>query len=210
MKISHESYIHRVRDIVSTRVSGDVRDKILNAKLVYGCGSVPGARGVTYFGRWKNGHEEPIDIAEVCAFGEENPVQIAGTTIHELAHIVAGLKAGHGKEWKDACKVLGLRRAHAAGQYYLPAAFDHDFRMQWAIMPHPEDGKPHGSHVGPGIAIRPRPCSAGIGTRGGKSRGVGSGSRLRKWNCPCGIIVRVSSDDFKARCLRCDGEFYRG
>jgi hypothetical protein len=37
-----------------------------------------------------------------------------------------------------------------------------------------------------GTAV-PQPCSAGVGTRGGVSRGKGSGSRLRLrlWECAC-------------------------
>lgn len=35
------------------------------------------------------------------------------------------------------------------------------------------------------------------------------GSRLRKWECPCGVIARVASDDFLARCLECGEDFER-
>lgn len=65
----------------------------------------------------------------------------------------------------------------------------------------------------PGAAIAPRlrPCPLGIGTRGGKSRGAGSGSRLRLWVCGCDepVKVRVASDDFRATCERCASSFTR-
>lgn len=35
------------------------------------------------------------------------------------------------------------------------------------------------------------------------------GSRLKLYICSCGVKVRVASEDFKAKCLRCDSEFKR-
>lgn len=34
-----------------------------------------------------------------------------------------------------------------------------------------------------------------------------AGSRLRLFMCSCGVKVRVGTDDFKAKCLLCNGEF---
>lgn len=36
-----------------------------------------------------------------------------------------------------------------------------------------------------------------------------AGSRLRLYMCSCGVKVRVADDDFKAKCLKCEGEFLR-
>src|SRR5690606_14129724 len=107
----------------------------------------PGLRGVTYFGRWDAGDgSDPIPFVEICASGEENDIQLAGTTIHELAHVLAGFEAGHGKEWRKACELLGLRRAKAAGNIYNLVQFAPDVRMQVATLKSPTDGKPVGAH----------------------------------------------------------------
>jgi hypothetical protein len=48
-----------------------------------------------------------------------------------------------------------------------------------------------------------------VGVRGGKSRGAGSGSRLRLWTCDCQkpVKVRVASDNFRATCDLCGHPF---
>lgn len=212
---SHEDYIHDIRGLILSRLTNEEREKILATKLVYGAGHGTGARGVTYFSRWKNGHAEAIDIAEVCAFGEENLTQIAGTTLHELAHVLAGMGNGHNGTWKETCAKIGLRKAMAAGQVYNMAYFDPDIRFGILALPIPNDGKPTFSGaVNPLTGIpftmpKVHGCSIGIGTRGGKSRGVGSGSRLRLYQCECGVKVRVASDSFDATCNKCDTVFQR-
>jgi hypothetical protein len=47
------------------------------------------------------------------------------------------------------------------------------------------------------------------GPRGGKGgkTGKGSGSKLKKWTCSCGINVRVAVADFDATCNLCDSQF---
>ena len=56
----------------------------------------------------------------------------------------------------------------------------------------PSDGKPaHARHNGAVVGLKP--CSMGVGTRGGKSRGAGSGSRSIKVECgECGYVARVT------------------
>jgi hypothetical protein len=90
--------------------------KIRRIKLAYGFGQ-PGLRGVTIYSRWANGHgpQDADPFVEICAAGEESIVQLAGTTVHELAHVVAGWEAGHGNGWKETCERLGLRCVKAAG-----------------------------------------------------------------------------------------------
>src|SRR5215470_6291569 len=103
--VTHEAFIHAVRAIVLPRVADEShRARLADAKLVYGAGHGMGARGVTFYGAWANG-TPGHDFLEVCAAGEETTVQIAGTTIHELAHCLAGHAAGHGAIWKGACRV---------------------------------------------------------------------------------------------------------
>ena len=206
---THQEYIQRVAEIALSRLPADLRAKV-RAHLTYGHGQ-PGLRGVTYYGRWLPGDgSEPIPFVEICASGEENDIQLAGTTIHELAHVLAGPAAGHGKAWKDACELLGLRRPKAAGNVYRMAQFAPDVRFAIANLRSPTDGKPVGLHALLGRAVKPKACPLGIGTRGGKSRGVGSGSRLRKYVCECSpkpVIVRVASDDFRAHCDICGAAF---
>jgi hypothetical protein len=207
---THEQFIQAVRQIAVQRLTAEERAAALDAKLVYGAGS-KATRGVTYFGCWKNGHEHAF--AEICAFGEDSPVQVAGTTLHELGHVLAGMGKGHGKGWQEACERLGLQFVRAAGTKYSLACFSSDIREAIAALPQPTDGcpTPFGgiNPNGTPLQIKLRGCGAGVGAKGGKSRGVGSGSRLRKFVCGCGVIARVSRDEFRATCNDCNTPFAR-
>jgi len=206
--VTHEQFVQRVRSNAVARLTarGDTEgaERLASAKLVYGKG-VTGLRGITCYNAWDNG-KAGDDFIEVCAQGEESPTQLAGTTIHELGHCLAGPGTGHGPKWKEACETLGLRRPRAQGHQYLMAGFDPAMRAQIARLAKPLDGNPAFRGID-GFLFKLRPCSMGYGTRGGTSRGKGSGSRLRKWVCGCGVIARVSSDDFQATCKRCGGDF---
>lgn len=196
--ITHETFLHNVRDLVAARVSDDaLKSKLLDAKLVYGVGSERGARGLCYYDAWHKG--EAQNLIEIAASAEESVIQLAGTTVHELAHIAAGRSAGHGQEWLNAVHKLGLRHAFAAGQSYKPADFTQWLRWRLVDLPAPNDGNPIAGPLGGsllfyGLPTRaPKPCPLGYGTRGGKSRGVGSGSRSVKTSCPqCGYVARVT------------------
>lgn len=210
--ITHESYVHAVAQAAMNRIEPEEREKAFSGvKLVYGAGQA-GLRGVTYYKRWNGKAEaDPAPFVEVCAFGQESHVQLAGTVIHELAHVLAGWEAGHGKAWREACQRLGLRRARAAGHVYMLAGFEPDIRHVVASLPKPDDGAPVAAlPIGP-RGGKPKSCVAGVGTRGGKSRGAGSGSRLRLWECE-GIghkpyKVRIATDDFRATCDCCNTAF---
>lgn len=216
--ITHEAFIAQVRECAirfytetgsrddDALTVAQRLDKLAAVKMVYGRGT-HGLRGVTVFNAWK--HTEHTDFIEICALGEESWIQLAGTTLHELAHAFAGWGAAHGKEWKAACAKLGLRRVHAAGTQYLLANFHPFMRAMLYALAKPCDGMPSNAvgsirHTKTGSA---RVCTAGIGTKGGKSRGVGSGSRLRKYVCPHGQIVRASTDELNATCNVCGGKF---
>src|SRR5258708_40197236 len=103
--ITHESFVNAVAAMAIARISpGDTRSTLDSIKLVYGAGE-SGVRGVTYFNRWKGADvNQPVPFVEISAFNQESWIQIAGTTIHELGHVAAGLGAGHGKGWKEACE----------------------------------------------------------------------------------------------------------
>lgn len=216
---THEQFVHAVAQHAIARLASDEQAKLKAIKLVYGVGE-NGLRGVTYFQGWKGGKGEAMPFVEVCAKGQESVCQLAGTTIHELGHALAGWSAGHGPGWKEACAKLGLRNIKAAGTRYGYANFVPDMRDLIARLPQPTDGKPGfwagsggGGKGGTGTAMRiaPKPCTAGIGTKGGKSRGKGSGSRLRLFECECVpvIKVRLARDEFDATCNCCRSIFHR-
>ena len=191
---THETYIAAIVGLAMGRLDDAERKLVDDAKIVYGMGTA-GLRGVTYYGAWTNGDgpDCPHSFVEICAAGESSAVQLAGTTLHEVSHVIAGYGAGHGRDWKDTCKRVGLRIAHAAGQQYSMAYFDPETRDAIARMESPFDGEPVGREVRGLSPVNPKPCGAAVGVRGGKSRGKGSGSRSLKVSCgSCGYVARVS------------------
>lgn len=217
---THEQFIHGVRDIVVTwaqsrqTITADEAVRLSHSKLVYGVGN--GARGTCYFEAWENGVGK-VAVIEVAALAEESWVQLASTTIHELAHVLAGHGAGHEKAWKDATLALGFIKRLNVGQSYHLSQIHPQIRQQvYELAARIGDGSPAFALAGLGALLgkfvrAPRSCSAGVGARGGTSRGKGSGSRLRLWECRCPkpVKVRVASDDFQAHCDRCGSAFER-
>lgn len=217
---THERYLHIVRDAVieyalsNKAITEEEAERALHAKLLYGIGDGT-YRGVCHYDAWENG-VGPVDVVEVAASGQESWIQLAGTTVHELAHVVTGYGSGHGSAWKDAAVRLGFTiRPAAAGQVYSLAMLTPTLRHRvYALAGEIGDGHPAFRRfgLGTGRVVIPRPCSAGVGTKGGTSRGPGSGSRLRLWECECTpkpVKVRVSSDDFRAHCDLCGAAFTR-
>lgn len=209
MTINHEQYVQDVRAFAVARarelgtITDAERDVLLSTKLVYGVGRA-GVRGVCYYGTWKTGDASHATV-EISAATQENYVQLAGTTVHELGHVLAGHGAGHGAEWKDACVRLGFtKRPEAAGQTYRLALFGTSLRVYTSTLAQRvADGMPSFGASQSGMswlttavtAGMGRVCGAGYGTRGGKSRGTGSGSRMRKYTCEtCGAILRAATD----------------
>ena len=212
---THEAFIHRVRDFVVAHaveratITAEQAEALQAAKLVYGVGN-GSYRGVCHYGAWQNGHG-PAEIVEIAATGEESWTQLAGTVIHELGHVIAGLSGGHKNPWKDATVALGfVKRPLAAGQAYtlslMTAAVRHEVAR---IAVEIADGRPEFARLG--VTFTPKPCSSGIGSNGGRSRGAGSGSRLRLWECDCEtpVKVRVASDAFAAHCDVCEAPFHK-
>lgn len=211
-RITHEQFVQAVANLAISKLSSTEQAICRSCKLTYGAGP-DGTRGVTYFDRWGRIDSKAPFVA-INALHQESIVQLAGTTIHELGHVLAGWQAGHGKEWKDACEKLGLRRILAAGTNYKWAMFAKDLREQIVLLPRPDDGSPIdllASYRHNGRPVAMKPCTQGIGTRGGKSRGVGSGSRLRKYVCECepAVIIRASRDNLNCTCNECSALFHR-
>jgi len=213
--VTHEQYVQSIACLAiewaanHSGLSPEERHTLEGIKLVYGAGQA-GLRGVTYHNRWSNGSETPAPFVEVCAFGQESWAQLAGTTIHELGHVLVGVGQGHNKAWKDACGRLGLRRVMAAGTEYKMAMFASSLRMAIAALPRPDDGAPVASLGIGGVAFKLRACPSGRGSRGGAIGGAGSGSRLRLFECECPkpVKVRVARDEFQAHCDCCVSPFH--
>ena len=209
--VTHETYIAQIAALASHRLNANEREMVAGIKLVYGAGA-SGLRGVTYYNRWNGtGGKSSAPFVEICAFGQESSLQIAGTTIHELGHVLEH-GAGHNGIWKAACKRLGLRRVLAAGTAYKWSMFEASLREAIFALPIPDDGEPvidlsSGHHQFLQQALKP--CQAGTGTRGGKSRGKGSGSRSRLYHCHCSppVKVRAATDTLACHCDLCAGAF---
>ncbi|HTE67057.1 MAG TPA: hypothetical protein VK736_12480 [Candidatus Binatia bacterium] len=216
---THERFLQLVRDAVIAHaeaagtITAEQAERARHAKLLYGVGN-GSYRGICHYNTWENG-VGTVDVVEVAATAQESWIQLAGTTLHELAHVIAGWNAGHGAAWKDAAVALGFKlRPEAAGQIYRLAMFAPQLRHAvYALAGEIGDGHPAFARfgAGPGMFVIPKPCSAGYGTKGGTSRGKGSGSRQRLWECECErpVKVRTASDDFKAHCDVCGSAFAR-
>lgn len=237
--ITHESYVQAIYGVAldTLRKARDFEGyRALEAiKLTYGAGP-DNVRGITYYRRWKAacgcagadkgkhgakcGGSEAVPFVAICATAQESPVQVCGTTLHELGHVLAGMGAGHGPLWHASCAKLGLVDVQAAGTAYTWENFAPEVRARLQALPVPTEGQPVsplgaavGAPIGPwGSPLtlpRLRPCGAGFGTRGGQSRGKGSGSRSLLYHCGCPKPrkVRYCGTDLRAKCLDCGKAF---
>lgn len=55
------------------------------------------------------------EIAFSKHYVEIEEVEVKDTILHEIAHALAGGKAGHGKEWKRACQIVGANPKRTKG-----------------------------------------------------------------------------------------------
>jgi len=185
-------YLEAVRSCVLEWVSDSLdeneRIRLVNAKLVWGAGTRK-RRGLTVYDSWiPHPNAGPVDLIEVSALSEQSFLQLAGTLIHEMAHVLAGHEAGHKASWKDACARLGLVGAKARLKEYGQENFDTGLWAKIDAIEKPDDGEP------------------GAGIENQKKKG----SRLRKWQCGCSpkpVILRVARDDLRAECMDCGQVF---
>jgi hypothetical protein len=211
--MTHEDFIQGVREAVALRQSEPERSALRGVKISYGAGD-GSYHGICHHNAWQQGTRH--SFVEIAATGEESPIQLAGTTVHELGHTLCAPGVGHSLVWKQACGALGLHNASAVGQAYKLTDFDPTlrFEVEKLITQAIDDGTPNFSIsplLGTGLlrGLTVRPCPMGIGAHGGKSRGKGSGSRLRLWECACNppVKARVCSDKFTAHCDMCSQPF---
>jgi hypothetical protein len=106
-------------------------------------------------------------------------IEVLGVLLHELVHASVGCQYGHRKEFSQAARKVGLDgppTATVVGASLRPIL--EQYVKQAGTYPH--------------AAIVPRVKDK-------------VGSRLRLYECACEppIKVRVASDDYQARCLRC-------
>lgn len=112
----------------------------------------------------------------------EDPAKVLDTLAHELCHAVVDAP-GHKGPFVKLARKIGL------------------------------EGKPTSTTAGPALTERLNGVSAKLGpyphvalVPTGARR---AGSRLRLYECGCGVKVRVASDEFKATCGECGTEFER-
>lgn len=106
-------------------------------------------------------------------------VDVLGTLLHELVHASIGCQHGHRAPFSQAARKVGLDGP--------PTATVVGKQLQPLLAPYIQRAGAY-----PHAAIVPR-------TKEKK------GSRLRLYECRCSpaVKVRVASDDYQARCLRC-------
>jgi len=209
LHLSRKGYLLLVmRHIVSAaRLNDAERKKLLATELLYGVGG-SGVYGMCLYDKWfRDGVQ---DVIQVSALFGESLLEKWCTIAHELGHVLAGPGTGHGPEWKAAARRLQLINPRATGAAQLDD-LDPVLVEVLQSIPLPTDGAPICDEVASVRNTIRKGCSVGVGTRGGKSRGAGFGSRLRLWLCEClrPYRVRVASNDFHARCLRCGVVFRR-
>ena len=110
-------------------------------------------------------------------------IDVLGTLLHELIHASFGCRFGHGKEFSQAARRVGL-----AGP---PTATTVGDVLRSVLFAYVEQVGPY-----PHAAITVKPKDK-------------VGSRLRLYQCGCepAVKVRVASDTFQARCLVCGALF---
>ena len=190
--VTHEDYLAAIAAAVCEQFPATA-DALSQVHLVFGSG--PRRRGLSTLHRaWGGGEAvDPLPLVEIAAIGGLSPAETCHVVLHELAHILApGM--GHGKVWRHAARQVGLVRPRAApdaGELADWNAISPALCTVLQAIPVPTEPAPAEYWYD----WQRRPCGAGYGSRGGSSRGEGSGSRYLKATCQqpgCGYQVRVT------------------
>lgn len=110
-------------------------------------------------------------------------VEVLAVLLHEQIHATVGCEVGHRGAFAKTCKKTGLVKPWTA------------------TTPGPEL-LPKLEAIASGLGAYPHAPLA-LPIRGTK------GSRLRLWECDCGVKVRVARDEFNATCDDCGSAFER-
>ena len=190
--VTHEDYLVAVTAAVCGQYPATAA-ALSEVRLVFGTG--PRRRGLDPLHRvWCGGEAvEPLPLVEIAAIGGLTPAETCHVVLHELAHVLSP-GSGHGKEWRHAARQVGLLRPRARPDIWELADWTEispAIRPVLEAIPEPTERAPV-EYVWDWYR---RGCSAGYGTRGGTSRGEGSGSRYLKAVCEqpgCGYQVRIT------------------
>lgn len=179
-------YLEAVRNIVVERaerggkVSAEEAEALQGARILYGVGYRKRSFGTCFHAGW-NERDAAIEIA---ARNQESPWQLAVTMTHELGHV---LVKGHRAPWRDACVRLGFTERPKAK---------------------------HGHEVGILVTDLGASIQAEIERLNSEKPTLAFGgglrkqtTRMRKYACPCGQIVRAATDTLRAVHVECGGEF---
>ena len=190
--ITHEEYLVAVTRAVCEQYPATAA-ALSEVRLVFGTGPRRRRHGVRQRA-WQGGEAaEPLPLVEIAAIGGLSPAETCHVVLHELAHvIVPGF--GHGREWRYAARQVGLVNPRAwpdACELADWGAIAPELCVKLQAIPEPTERAPAEFWED----WHRRPCGAGYGSRGGGSRGEGSGSRYLKVVCQvpgCGYQVRVT------------------
>jgi predicted SprT family Zn-dependent metalloprotease len=142
-----------------------------------------------------------------------NPIHLArpvfevlATLLHELTHAwqhehgTPSKPPHHNRDFRDRCEAFGIptdEGGHDLGVRHGTPFEDYCRRHGIGFPPAPGapvavDGNPSVPGPSPLLPVPPA-----------KPRG----SKLRKWQCPCGVNARVAIANFDVTCNRCNGRF---
>jgi predicted SprT family Zn-dependent metalloprotease len=141
-----------------------------------------------------------------------NPIHLArpvfevlSTLLHELAHAwqhehgTPSKPPHHNREFRDRCEAFGIPTdagGHDLGVRHGTPFEEYCGRHGITFPPPAGSPEPAGS---PGVA-GPSPLLPVPPARP-------KGSKMKKWQCPCGVNARVAIPDFDANCNKCGGRF---